>query len=119
MKCFQKLLDISYRDHITNEEVKTRIKNNIGPYEELLTSAKRLKLKWYGPLHKHLDRPALSYKAQCKERDAGVDKEREWEDNTTSHQGTQEYQNSSDRQSLTITESLLQVKAINTPESSL
>ena len=39
---------ISYRGHITNEEVKTRIGNAIGPYEDLLTSVKRRTLKWYG-----------------------------------------------------------------------
>ena len=31
---------ISYRDHITNEEVKARIGNAIGPYEDLLTCEK-------------------------------------------------------------------------------
>ena len=35
---FYKLLCISYRDHITNEEVKARIGNAIGPHEDLLTS---------------------------------------------------------------------------------
>ena len=48
MRCFCKLLSISYRSHITNEEVKARIGNAIGPYEDLLTSVKRCKLKWYG-----------------------------------------------------------------------
>ena len=48
MRCFRKLLSISYRDHITNEKVKARIGNAIGPYEDLLTSVKRHKLKWYG-----------------------------------------------------------------------
>ena len=48
MRCFRKLLGISYRDHITNEKVKARIENAIGKYEDLLTSMKRLKLKWYG-----------------------------------------------------------------------
>ena len=48
-KCrLHKLLSISYRDHITNEEVKARIGNAIGPYEDLLTTVKRRKLKWYG-----------------------------------------------------------------------
>ena len=51
MRCFRKLLGISYRDHITNEEVKARIGNAIGPYEDLLTTAKRRKLKWYGHSH--------------------------------------------------------------------
>ena len=48
MRCFRKFLGISYRDHITNEEVKARIGNAIGPYENLLTTVKRRKLKWYG-----------------------------------------------------------------------
>ena len=48
MRCSCKLLTILYRDHIANEEVKARIGNTIGPYEELLTSVKRCKLKWYG-----------------------------------------------------------------------
>ena len=47
---FHKLLGISYSDHITNEaeEVKARTENAIGPYEDLLTSVKSRKLKWYG-----------------------------------------------------------------------
>ena len=48
MRCFRRLLGISYRDHITNEEVKARIENAIEPYEDLLTSVKRRRLKWYG-----------------------------------------------------------------------
>ena len=48
MRCFRKLLGISDRDHITNEEVKARIGNAIGQYEDLLTTVKRRKLKWYG-----------------------------------------------------------------------
>ena len=48
MRCFRKLLGILYINHITIEEVKTGIKNTIGPYEDLLTSVKRSKLKWYG-----------------------------------------------------------------------
>ena len=48
MRRFGKLLGISYRDHITNEEVKVRTGNAIGPYEDLLTSVKRCKLQWYG-----------------------------------------------------------------------
>ena len=47
MRCFCKPLGISYRDHITNEEVKARIGNAIGPYEDLLTSERRRKLKYY------------------------------------------------------------------------
>ena len=48
MRCFRKLIGISYKYHRTNEEVKARTGNAIGPYEYLLTSVKRRKLKWYG-----------------------------------------------------------------------
>ena len=48
MRCFRKLLGISYTDHITNEEIKARIGNDIGPYEDVLILMKRRKLKWYG-----------------------------------------------------------------------
>jgi hypothetical protein len=48
MRCFRRLLGISYKDHITNEEVKNRIRQAIGPYEDLLTTIKRRKLKWFG-----------------------------------------------------------------------
>ena len=46
MRCFCKLLVISYRDHVINEEVKDRIGNAKRPYEDL-TSVNRRKLKWY------------------------------------------------------------------------
>ena len=47
MRCYRKILCISYKDHITNEEVHNKIKQAIGPYEDLLTTVKRRKLKWY------------------------------------------------------------------------
>ena len=40
MRCFRKLLGISYRDHVTNEEVGNRIRQATGPYEDLLTTVK-------------------------------------------------------------------------------
>ena len=48
MRCFRRLLGISYKDHITNEEVRSRIQKAIGPYKELLSTVKRRKMKWYG-----------------------------------------------------------------------
>ena len=35
MRCFKKLLGISYRDHITNDAVRDRIRRAIGPYDYL------------------------------------------------------------------------------------
>uniref|UniRef100_A0A0L8I8J5 Uncharacterized protein n=1 Tax=Octopus bimaculoides TaxID=37653 RepID=A0A0L8I8J5_OCTBM len=48
MKCFRRLLRISYRDCVTNKEVKRRIRQAIGPYEELLATVKKHKLRWSG-----------------------------------------------------------------------
>ena len=48
MRCFRRLLGISYRDHVTNEKVGNRIRQAIGPYEDLLTIVKKRKLRWYG-----------------------------------------------------------------------
>ena len=76
MRCFRKLLGISYRDHITNEEVKARIGNAIGPYEDLLTTVKRRKLKWYG----HVTRSSGLTKTVQGGRRRGRQRKR-WEDN--------------------------------------
>ena len=48
MRCFRKILRISYKDHVTNEAVRNKIKEAIGPYDDLLTTVKKRKLKWYG-----------------------------------------------------------------------
>ena len=48
MRSFRRLLGISYKDHITNDEVRSRIQEAIGPYEELLPTVKRRKMKWNG-----------------------------------------------------------------------
>ena len=48
MRCFRRLLGISYRDHVTNEEVRSRIRQVIGKHDDLLTIVKKRKLKWYG-----------------------------------------------------------------------
>ena len=37
MRCYRKILHISYKDHVTNEEVRTKIQQAIGPHEDLLT----------------------------------------------------------------------------------
>ena len=36
------------QDHVTNEEVRAKIQQAIGPHEDLLTIVKRCKQQWYG-----------------------------------------------------------------------
>ena len=39
-----KLLGISFGDHITNDAVRYRIRQAIGPYDDILTAVKKRKL---------------------------------------------------------------------------
>ena len=83
LRCFRRLLGISYRDHVTNEKVRNRIRQAIGPYEDLLTTVKKRKLRWYG--HKTrstgLAKMILQGTVQGGRR-RGRQKKR-WEDNIT------------------------------------
>ena len=49
MRCYRRLLNISYKDHVTNEEVRRKIQAAIGDYQE--TKAKMvwpcLKVFWF------------------------------------------------------------------------
>ena len=45
---YHTILSISYKDHVTNEEVHAKIQQAIGPHEDLLTIIKRHKLQWSG-----------------------------------------------------------------------
>ena len=48
MRCLRRLLNISYRDRITNIEVRNRVIKEIGPQSELLAMVITKKLRWLG-----------------------------------------------------------------------
>ena len=77
MRCLRRLLGISYRDHITNEEVRKRITNAIGPFESLLSIVKTRKLSWYGHVIRSnsLLLPKPYCKALCQEGEEGEGKD--------------------------------------------
>ena len=54
MRCYRRLLNISYNDHVTNEYIRRKIQTSIGKYDELLTLVKKWKLGWFG----HISRPS-------------------------------------------------------------
>ena len=63
MRLYRKILHISYKDHVTNEEVRAKIQQAIGPHEDLPTIEKGRKLQWYG----HVSRSSgLWPKPSCK-----------------------------------------------------
>ena len=47
MRCYTQILHISYKDHVTNVEVRAKIQQAIGPHEDLII-VKRRRLQWYG-----------------------------------------------------------------------
>ena len=48
MRCYMKIFGISFRDRITNEDVRNRVRAAIGPHDDLLSIVKTRKLRWYG-----------------------------------------------------------------------
>ena len=53
MKCFRKLLRISYREHRTNASVTSEVEDLVGKQEPLLATIKRRKLAWFGHVTRH------------------------------------------------------------------
>ena len=48
LRCYCKILRISYKGHVTNEDVCAKIQQAIRLHKDLLTTVKRCKLQWYG-----------------------------------------------------------------------
>ena len=80
MRCYHKILHISYTDHVTNKEVCAKIQQAIGPHEDL-TIVKRRKLQWYGHVS-HSSSPAKSILQGAVKRVRRQGRQRKrWEDN--------------------------------------
>ena len=52
-KNLRKLLRISYKEHKTNEYVRSLVRTLVGPQEPLLATVKRRKLAWFGHVTRH------------------------------------------------------------------
>ena len=96
MRCKCKILHISYKDHFTDEEIRAKIQQAIGPHEDLLTIAKRRKLQWYGHVSRSsglaktiLQGAVKGGRRQGRQRKRWKDNIREWteEDMGRQHQG--------------------------------
>ena len=81
MRCYRRLLHISYKDHITNEIVCTKIQTAIGPYEDLLKTVQNRKLRWFGHVNRSSGLCKKSYKSQYQGKDKRGRQKKRWEDN--------------------------------------
>ena len=73
-------VNISYKDHVTNEEVRRKIQAAIGEYNELLALVKKRKLRWFGHVSRSSDLAKTFLQGTVKgKRKRGRQKKR-WED---------------------------------------
>ena len=81
MRCYRRVLNISYKDHVTNGEVRRKIQAAIGEYDELLTLVKKRKLRWFGHVSRSSGLAKTILQGTVKgKRKRGRQKKR-WEDN--------------------------------------
>ena len=76
MRCYRRILHISYKDHVTNEEGCAKIQQAIGPQEDLLTILKRRKSAAVWSCFSQESLPKPSCKAQWKGEEDKVDRGR-------------------------------------------
>ena len=81
MRCYQRLLNISYNDHVTNEEVRRKIQAAIGENDELLTLAKKRKLKWFGHVSRSSDLAKTILQGTVKGKRKRSRQKKRWGDN--------------------------------------
>ena len=81
MRCFRKILHFSYKDHATNEEVRAKIQQAIGPHEDLLTIVKRRKLQWHGHVSRSSGLAKTILQGTLKEGRRQGGQRKRWEDN--------------------------------------
>ena len=81
MRYYREILRILYKDYVTNLEVRAKIKQAIGPHEDLLTIVKRHELQWYGHVSRSsgLAKTILQGTVKGGRRQGGQRKR--WEDN--------------------------------------
>ena len=81
MRCYRRLLNISYKDHVTNEEVRRKIQAAIGEYDELLTLAKKRKLRWFGNVSWSSGLAKTILQGTVKEKTKRARQKKRWVDN--------------------------------------
>ena len=82
MRCYRKLLNISYKDHVTNEEVRNKIQKAIVVHNDLLIMVKKRKLRWYGHISRSSGMAKTVLQGTVKGAKMKGRQKNRWEDNT-------------------------------------
>ena len=75
------VLRISYKDHVTNEEVNAKIQQAIGPHEDLLIMVKRRRLQWYRHVSRSSDLAKTILQGTVKGERRQCRRKKRWEGN--------------------------------------
>ena len=81
MRCYCKILHISYEDHVTNENVHAKIQQAVGPHKDLLTTVKSCKLQWYGNVSRSSGQAKTILQGTVKGGRRQGRQRKRWEDN--------------------------------------
>ena len=76
MRCCRRLLNNSYKDHVTNEDILRKLQAAIGKYDELLTLVKERKRRCLAMCQGPLAQQRRFYRAQGKEKEGKADRKR-------------------------------------------
>ena len=76
MRCYRRLLNISYKDHVTNEDVRRKIQAAIGKYDNLLTLVKKRKLRWFGQISRSSGLAMNFARHKARKKEGKVDRRR-------------------------------------------
>ena len=76
----------SYKDHVINEEVRAKIRQAIGPHEDLLKIVKRRKLQWYGYVSRSSGLAKTILQGTVKGGSRQADRRRGWKTTTENGQ---------------------------------
>ena len=77
IRCYRRLLNISYKGHVTNVEVRSRIQNANGVHDYLLPIVKKLKLIWCGHISRPLAWQRQVYRGKWKEQEGEGNRRRD------------------------------------------
>ena len=80
MRCCRRLLNMSYKDHVTNEEVRNRIQNASGVHDDLQTMVKKRKLRWCGHISRSSGMAKTILQGSVKEARRRGGQKKRWED---------------------------------------
>ena len=73
---YRRLLNILYKDHVTNEEGSSKILAATGEYDELMTVVKKRKLRWFGHVSRSYGLAKTILQGTVKEQSEEVDRRR-------------------------------------------